>query len=217
MLQWHLDNLRGLGVSRTVICTGYLPDRIVAEIRAAAAENFVTTVFNPDYERGSVISLWRFADALCNGQDVLLMDADVLYDQRILERLIATQVANCFLLDREFEPGLEPVKLCIRDGVLVEFRKQLAADLAYELSGESVGFFRFSATMARRLAAKCQEYMEAGRLDEPCEEAIRDLLLESPEDFGYEDVTGLPWIEIDFPEDIVRAEREILPRIGKND
>jgi choline kinase len=31
--------------------------------------------------------------------------------------------------------------------------------------------------------------------------------------FGYEDVTGLSWIEIDFPDDVRRAEEEVLPRV----
>ena len=30
---------------------------------------------------------------------------------------------------------------------------------------------------------------------------------------GYERVDGMPWIEIDFPEDVASAEREVLPRI----
>ena len=30
---------------------------------------------------------------------------------------------------------------------------------------------------------------------------------------GFERVDGMPWTEIDFPEDVVRAEREVLPRI----
>ena len=33
--------------------------------------------------------------------------------------------------------------------------------------------------------------------------------------FEGEDVTGLPWIEIDFPVDVVRARGEILPAIRK--
>jgi len=32
--------------------------------------------------------------------------------------------------------------------------------------------------------------------------------------FGHEDVTGLPWIEIDFPADVERAAREVLPAIA---
>jgi choline kinase len=30
---------------------------------------------------------------------------------------------------------------------------------------------------------------------------------------GYEVIGGLPWTEIDFPEDVEKAEREILPKL----
>jgi choline kinase len=45
-----------------------------------------------------------------------------------------------------------------------------------------------------------------------CEKALRDVILEAPGLFGFEDITGLPWIEIDFPENLARARSEVLPR-----
>ncbi len=51
---------------------------------------------------------------LVAGDDILLMDADVLYDRCIIERLVKTNISNCFLVDRDLEPGDEPVKLCVR-------------------------------------------------------------------------------------------------------
>jgi len=33
--------------------------------------------------------------------------------------------------------------------------------------------------------------------------------------FGHEDVTGLPWTEIDYPYDVERATVEVLPAIEK--
>ena len=45
------------------------------------------------------------------------------------------------------------------------------------------------------------------------EEAIRDLILEGPQRFGAEDVGDLPWTEIDFPDDVVRAREIILPQL----
>jgi len=47
----------------------------------------------------------------------------------------------------------------------------------------------------------------------PHEEAVRDLLLEGGHEFDIADVTGAPWIEIDFPNDVVRARDEILPTL----
>jgi len=48
----------------------------------------------------------------------------------------------------------------------------------------------------------------------PYEEAFRDYLL-NPEVAQIDclDITGLPWIEIDFPEDLERAHDVILPKI----
>jgi len=71
------------------------------------------------------------------------MDADVLYHERIMAALAAGhRPVNRMLMDREFEAGDEPVKLCMRDGVAIELRKQVARDLRYDTIGESVGFFR---------------------------------------------------------------------------
>lgn len=212
LLERHLRCLRQIGIEQVVIGVGYQAELIREELSALGAWGFTTTVYNPDYTHGSVVSLWCLRNYLAEGE-VVLMDADVLYGRPVLERLVRTPLPNCFLLDRGVETGEEPVKLCVRGDRLVEFRKHLEGDLKFDFCGESVGFFRFSDGMAARLAQRTVHYLEQGWNDEPYEEAVRDLLLESPEAFGFEDVTGLPWIEIDFPEDVERAKEAILPRL----
>lgn len=213
LLQRHLDLLKQLGVEEVVVGVGHLADQVIMSIEQYGHNDFTRTIHNPRYEQGSVISLWTLRDELAYGGDILLMDADVLYDQRMLQRLITTDHENSFLLDRSFEEGDEPVKLCVRDGQLIEFRKQLAFDLDYDFYGESVGFFRFGSTISQRLAERTEEYLSNGLFEEHYEEAIRDLILETPEAFAFEDITGIPWIEIDFPEDIQRAKQDILPKL----
>ncbi len=211
LLERHLRALRACGVEELAIALGYRSDAIEAALARDRCGMPVRTVINPRYEEGSIVTLWTLRDALRAGGPVLLMDADVLYDPRILQRLVATPHRNCFLLDRDFEPGDEPVKLCLRAGVLVEFRKQV--EVAADYCGESVGFFRLEPQIAARLADVAERYVDAGRSDQPYEEALRDVLLEAPERFGIEDITGLRWIEIDFPEDVARAGNEILPAL----
>jgi choline kinase len=48
----------------------------------------------------------------------------------------------------------------------------------------------------------------------PHEEAVRDLLLEKSHVFDIADVTGAPWIEIDFQNDVKRAADEVLPQLN---
>lgn len=211
LLQRTIESLNSLGVDDIVIVVGYKANLVEAELDTLNLSNRPRTVINPDFRQGSLVSLWCAREYLQG--DILLMDADVLYHPDILKKLVRSAHGNAFLLDRDYGNAEEAVKLCVRNGVLVEFRKKVPPGLRYEFAGESVGFFRFSEPMAGALARCCREYMAAGKAEEPHEEAIRDLLLATPDQFSYEDVTGLPWIEMDFPEDIERAERDVLPKI----
>jgi choline kinase len=219
LLERHVSALRALGVPEIAVVVGYRQTDVEAALSAlsgsAPDSAHVHAIRNPRFLEGSVVSLWQARERLLAGGDVLLLDADVLGPPVLLERLVA-RAGNLFLLDRKFDDReAEAVKLCVRGERLVEFRKQVDPALVRDYAGESVGFFRLDAAMARALAERCDAYVQAGRTGEPYEEAIRDLLLAAPERFGFCDVTGLPWIEIDFPDDVERARREILPQLGE--
>ena len=212
LLKRHIDTLKRHGVDSLVLGVGFNSDQIEQEIVALGAEGFVTTVFNPDFTAGSIVTLWALRDELCSGGPVLLMDADVLYHDQIIGRLVTSAHRNCLLLDRGGVLDDEAVKLCIRDGEIIEFRKWLSAE--FDECGESVGFFKFSAAAARDLIGQTELYMCQGRDNDPYEEPVRDVLLTSRHGtYGCEDVTGLPWIEIDTAVDFARAHAEIFPRI----
>ena len=212
LLQFHIEILKRHGIDELVLGVGYHHQDIEREIAALGAQDFVRTVFNEDYEEGNIVTLWTLRDELCRGGPILLMDADVLYSEEVVERLVNSRHQNCLLLDRAFDPGDEPVKVCVRDGEIVEFRKWLSAE--FDFCGESVGFFKLSNEVARKIIIQTELYLRQGRRHEPYEETIRDVLLTSPcGTFAFEDITGTPWIEIDFADDIERANAEVLPRI----
>ena len=205
LLQRHIETLDRLGIDRIYVVAGYERDQVFTEFAAIKSRAPVEFLTNPKFELGSVVSLWHACHVLNDEDATILMDADVLYDPAILDRLFSTRFGNCFLLDRDFEPGAEPVKICVSGTTPVEFRKIPDAGIAWDYQGESVGFFRFDAAMSERLGQKTEEYLDGDRVHEPYEEAIRDLLKETPGSFHVEDITGQDWIEIDFPEDIERA------------
>lgn len=216
LLERHLRLFSIAGVDEVVIGVGYAAEQVRATLARLGADGGVATVHNPDYRRGSVVTLWTLRDALTRGGDVLVMDGDVLYDRRMLKRLVESRHRNCFLLDRDVEPGDEPMKVAIKDGLPVDFRKTL--DREHDYYGESVGFFRLSDATASDVVQAAAALIGAGHDDVYFEEALRAVLLASPPGtFGVEDVTGLPWIEIDFPADIDRAEREVLPALLPED
>ena len=212
LMQRHIDNLAELGIKRICLCLGYEREQILQHIRPPSSVE-VSSRFNPDFREGSMISLWSMREDFEGQEDVIVMDADVLYERAILERLTTNEHSNVALLDQDFADGEEPVKICLRGSEIVEFRKALPANLDYQTIGESVGFFRFSPSMGSALINCATDYLNKGLRDAPCEEAIRDIFLENPSQFIAEDITGLRWIEIDFPEDVERAEKDILPAV----
>ena len=206
LLARHIALLHEAGVTAITVVVGYRAGSV-----CGALSNGVKTVFNPDFAEGSTVSLWAGREALCTGGPVLLMDADVIYDQRMLGRLLGGRAPNTLLLDRSLEPGDEPVKLCIRDGRIVDFHKR--PQEPHDWRGESVGFFRFTPDTAVELAERAAAYVSGGGRHMEYEEPIRDMIVSSPPGrFGFEDITGLPWTEIDFPEDVERA-RALLPEL----
>lgn len=211
LLARHVAILRAAGVEDITVVTGFCAAQIESALAALPDGTSVRTILNPEFREGSVVSLWCARDVLGAGVPVLLMDGDVLYDARLMARLLDSPRADCLLLDRELEPGDEPVKICVAGNNIVDFHKRPAAD--HDWHGESVGFFRLSPAMAAELAGRAGDYVSSGRRNMEYEEPLRDMMLAHADRFGFEDITGLPWTEIDFPADVEKA-RALLPELA---
>ena len=212
LLQFHIEILQRQGIDELVLGVGYHHQDIERQIAVPGAQDYVRTVFNEDCEESNIVTLWTLRDESCCGEPVLLTDAGVLYHDDLVARLVDPCRQNCLLLDRAFDSGDQPVKVRARDGEIVEFRKRLRVE--FDSCGESVGIFKQFADVAEKIIIQTELYLRQGRRHEPYEETIRGVPLTSPRGtFAFEDITGNPWIEIDFAADIERANIEALPRI----
>ena len=212
LLKRHIEILKAHDIEDIIIVTGFESKMIIEHL-----DNLQTPIhyiLNESYNEGSIISLECTREILLNDPEFILMDADVLYDSRIITRLINTKIKNCLLLDRNFIDGDEPVKICVdNNGIINEFAKKIPDKHEYNFQGESVGFFKFDNSIGKILVSIIDDYIVKKENEKPYEEVIRDSILKFPEKFGFEDISGIPWIEIDFPDDIERASNEILQRI----
>ena len=215
LLDRRLAALAACGVEHVCITVGHEADRIRAEVARLDPPFDVRFVENARYREGSLVSLAVQREALTSGRPVLVMDGDVLHDARMVARLWEGGAENTLLMDPELEPGDEPVKVCLRDGRIVDFRKR--PDDPGERHGESVGFFRLSPQTAAELSARCDEKIAEGGAHLEYEEALRDLMLADPAGgpgrWGVVEVGDLPWTEIDFEQDVARARDHVLPQL----
>jgi len=203
-----LDDLAAVGVREAVVVTGFGAEQVRAAVDGPLGAIDVRCVHNPRYTEGAILSLWTAREVL--DRPVLVMDADVLCGQAMLRRLVASPHPNCFLLDASAENTGEEQMLLVRGGQVRNIVRGGAP--GYDLMGESIGFLRLSADGARLLRELLGLRIAAGDTGIEHEQVYPELLARTH--VGFERVDGMPWIEIDFPEDLVRAEREVLPRLG---
>ncbi len=74
---------------------------------------------------------------------------------------------------------------------------------------------RLSADAGEVLRGILEEFIETGKDSVEYEEALRELAAEVP--IGVVEMGDLPWIEIDFEEDLARARDGILPEVERLD
>jgi choline kinase len=207
LLHRLLDGLAACGVDEAVVVTGFGAEAVRAAIASAASGMRVRTVFNARFEEGAILSLATARGWL--DRPVVVMDADVLCPTAMIRRLVDSPHPSCFLLDGSSQNTGEEQMLLVRDGRVRNIVRGGAP--GYELSGESIGFLKLDGATARLLRELIDVRIAAGETGIEHEEVYPDLLARA--DVGFERVDGTPWTEIDFPEDVARAEREVLPRI----
>jgi choline kinase len=208
LLRRLLESLAACGVGEAVVVTGFGEAAVREAVASPPAGIRVATVFNARFEEGAILSLATAGAWL--DRPVLLMDADVLCPTAMIRRLVASPHANCFLLDASSQNTGEEQMLLVRDGRVRNIVRGGAP--GYELMGESIGFLKLDADAARLLGELLDARIAAGHTGIEHEEVYPELL--AGREVGFERVDGMPWTEIDFPEDVERAEREVLPRLA---
>ena len=215
LLEWHAQRLSATNVERLTVVTGYeyqLVDQHLARLRERYPLD-LRSVVNPLFTEGSVLSMAASIPVLQKlpaGEPVLLMDGDVLYPTQFLPRLIGSPHRTALLIDRDYSTADDdPVLVPIAGGKPFEFVKRWKGEA--DMVGESIGFFKVAQDDLPELIAITLRMSVGAERSASYDDVLRQMVQAGR--FGHEDVTGLPWIEIDFPADVERAAREVLPAI----
>ncbi len=207
LLSRHVECLNQLGVHPIVLVVGFAQDQIRDAMAAESPSQEIRWVVNDQFIRGSIISLWLAREEM--DDDVVLMDADVFYAPEILARLVRSSQSSALLIDETVTQESEECMVVAQGGRVFSLSKTLPVD--YEEAGEGIGFLKVQKRDVPALLRSVQSYIDADKLDMEYEDALTAFFQDVP--VGYEKIGGLPWIEIDFPEDIDRAISQILPAL----
>ena len=206
LIELQMEALRACGIDDIGVVVGFQADRVR---RACGPE--VRFLENRVYaETNSLYSLWLARPLLENG--FVVLNCDVLFHPAMLSDLLSARHADALLVayPKQGDPPFtdEEMKVCVRRGLVVDMRKDLPPA---ETDGENVGIVKFSATSAARLITHLDRNVELRGRRDWAPRAFADFAREEP--LYAVSTRGLPWIEIDTPEDYRRATSEIYPAI----
>jgi choline kinase len=199
LLDRYITQLDALGIPATVV-VGFRAATVSRRLAELAPRQTPTVVINPDYELGSILSLARGLGSVTG--ELLLMDGDVLFHPDLLRRLVDAPHPNGLLVDVGTEFTGEEYMAGVDAGRVTELRR--APVPGHQATGEWVGFARLDAPAVAELREAIRARIKAGQTGGGYEDALASILHTS--EVRCVETGGLPWIEIDFPEDARRAE-----------
>lgn len=205
ILEQTIDNLLKNGIPEFVMVTGYRENMIKDFINKRYPGLNIQYLTNPDYENNNnSYSLWM-SKTLIKG-DCLLLDSDILFDYRIISKLLKSGFENCLAINANHQLGEEEIKVIVdsRDKIL-HIGKELQPDKSI---GESIGIERFSYDFFLKLGGVLdRKIIKENNVNEFYEASFQELIDTGNGIFAV-NVSEYKSMEIDTPADLKRAAEE---------
>ncbi len=203
LLESQIRILQNIGIRSICVVAGYEERKVRQSVAGIPG---VTVVSNPVFATtNSLYSLW-LTRRWVEGRFICI-NGDLVAHPDVFHRVLA--VESCALA---FDSGSgreeEHMKVLTDGRHLLRIGKDLAADC---IQGENLGVLQFSAEGAARLFAETSDILASGGHMDWAPSVLNRVSPFVP--VRCVDVRGLPWVEVDFPRDLVHAREVVWPSI----
>ena len=161
----------------------------------------INLIYNPKYqEYNNIYSFYLINEYV--KEDFILLNGDTLFHPDILKNLGNIGKGTYFVVDNSKRLGEEEMKVLIKEGRILRFGKDIPLEYA---NGEYIGIAKFDIKDAWIIFNKIKELIKQGITDIWYEIGINYVLNKIIAKPIY--TNGLPWIEVDTPEDYKVAKQ----------
>ena len=200
IIHYQLESLKSIGISDITFVVGYQREILINHLKENFPHfNYNFVINHHFFETNTAFSIHMGRSLLKD--DLILMNADVVYHESLLKKLINSKHKTALAVD--IKPcGREEVKVI--DGGserIVAIGKELIED---QCLGEFIGVAKLSKDFCRLFSKSLDDLIESGGLNDYFEAAIHPLLEKTK--IHYTDVSEFPCMEIDFIEDLKQAQ-----------
>ena len=209
ILDHQIDSLFSAGVANIGIVVGYEKDQIIRHV----IKNFRNEqqrfhfIENPAFAKTNNIYSFWLAESWLNREPFVCLNADVIFDPRILIPAIESVAPITMVVDPKWRD--ETMKVIISRDRIIRMSKRI---LEPEFSGTYIGVTAFTADVQEKLFARVNNLIQTGKENEFFNVAVQQLADEGVR-VGFSSTGDLPWAEIDDPGDLAFARLHVFPRL----
>jgi choline kinase len=141
LLNRTIENILFSGIKDFIFVLGYKENMIKDYLNENFSDINKIILTNPDYENNNnSYSLWMTKDYIRN--EMLLLDSDILFDKKIITKLLNSNYENCLAVNVTHKLDSEQIKVIVdEDYKILHIGKEV--DIKKSV-GESIGIEKFS-------------------------------------------------------------------------
>jgi histidinol-phosphate/aromatic aminotransferase/cobyric acid decarboxylase-like protein/choline kinase len=205
-----LSGLADNAVTPVTIVTGHRAAELEEHVRQQFPSLDIRYVYNRDFESTNNIHSMALAfETMRLDDDVILIESDLIYEPRVLERLLSSPHENVALVDR-YRSGMDGTVVTLGEtGSITQVIPPAlqSSDFSFADKYKTLNMYRFSAAFSDGPLRKLLTYY-AKTFDRNCyyELILGILIYMQQADVHGEVVDGQRWAEVDDPNDLRIAE-----------
>jgi len=209
LLERTIENVMANNVNDFIFVTGYKEDMIKDFVNKRFPGINKTFITNPDYENNNnSYSLWMTKEYIKG--NILLLDSDILFDEKIITLLLTSGHENCLAVNFTDNLDEEQIKVILdRENRVIEIGKEISIEKS---AGESIGIEKFSGYFMKELFAILdRKISRENNVNEFYEASFQEVINkgDSRNSIFAADVSEFTCIEIDTVQDYENAQKII--------
>ena len=207
ILELTIDNILANNIDDVIIVTGYLEEKIRNFVSKKYPGLNVTYIYNEMYgSTNNIYSLWLTKESVW-GDEMLLMDSDIIFDKEIITKLLASGYESCLALKRH-QVQDEEIKLKVgENGRVLEIGKEVKLEDAI---GESIGIEKFGVETLKQLFTIIERKIVVEKNVNQFYEAAFQELADKGANIYTVDTTDYICMEVDTADDLEAARLILL-------
>lgn len=208
LIDHHFEKISNTGIKNIHMVLGFEAYKIEEHLKNRFPDLNISYSYNNDFRRlGNTYSMKIGLENI--NTDVVIFDADLIYDQEILSDFIKNAPENAFLVGPASIDDIECAKTMVdeNDNVRLLIDKRAVSEeekKKYSFRGEAIGIMQFSNTSRINILKACELFFkEEANLIKNWEHLFSKYLMDH--DVKTYFIDSKNWIEIDNREDYEKA------------